>query len=532
MNKFDKYIFNFEKTGYFSKLAIDIVNENNAIKDFLQAFSSDENILKQIEFKQKQEIDRTLLCEVLINQYQDITLSPEVQSNIEALKNKNTFTICTAHQPCIFTGPLYFIYKIAHAIKVAQYCNQKFSQYHFVPVFYMGTEDNDLDEIGSVKIYQQAYLWKSEQQGASGRMMTDDMQTLKQQILSLLDLNCPDEKWLYDLFNNAYKQNTLSQATRVIVNALFEKYGLVVIDADEKKLKKNFTEVIKNELLHHKSFNLIQGTIKKLENSYSVQARGRQINLFYLKESLRERIEDSTTEWIVKNTNIHFDKTRLLNEINSYPENFSPNVILRPLYQEMILPNVLFLGGGGELAYWSELKPIFEFYKIPYPIIQLRNSFLIIDKKTKVKMSNAHLKIENLFEKMEDKIKQDIASSEDIKQLSTEFEKIQNAFGKIENIAKGINSSLFISTKAHHAKFQKIQKRIEEKFYAHLKRNELNKINIFNNIKSHLFPSNSLQEREENLIPIFKMYGKSIIDTLVEYQECLKSKFIVLVEKD
>ncbi|KXK42536.1 MAG: bacillithiol biosynthesis cysteine-adding enzyme BshC [Bacteroidetes bacterium OLB11] len=463
MTQFKKESFDFETTGYFSKLAIDIVHENDNIKKYIQAFPSDENIQKQVEIKSKQFIDRTLLCDVLNEQYSQITLSTEVKSNIESLKNQNTFTICTAHQPCIFTGPIYFIYKIAHAIKIAQYCNQHFPQYHFVPIFYMGTEDNDMEEIGTVKVYQKTYQWVPKEKGASGRINTDDLIYVKQQILSLLDLNKVDEKWLYEIIDNAYQNNTLSKATRILTNALFEKFGLLIIDADEPRLKKMFSEVIKSELLFQKSFQLIQKSNQNLEKDYSIQAKGREINLFYLNENLRERIEKKGDTWVVKNTNLKFDELQLLQILELHPETFSPNVILRPLYQEMILPNVLFLGGGGELAYWSELKPIFEYYKIAYPIIQLRNSFLLIDQHTQLKMRKSNFKIDDFFEKIEDKIKDDIKNSTSIEQLKNEFQTLENAFSNIEILASEISSPLQQSMKAHHAKFERIKKRINEK---------------------------------------------------------------------
>ena len=221
-------------THSFSKLVTDYINEKELLRDFITDFPSKESIRRQIARKKLQPIDRVVLHHAVQSQYRDMALTTEVAGNLGLLKNQNTWTICTAHQPNIFTGYLYFIYKIVHAIKLAADCNALYTDCHFVPVYYMGSEDNDIDEIGTFHYDEKTYVWNTSQSGACGRMSTLELNEMVQEINRTLNGNVADEAFLIALLEQAYDgKNTLAQATRILVNALFGKYGLLVIDGDD-----------------------------------------------------------------------------------------------------------------------------------------------------------------------------------------------------------------------------------------------------------------------------------------------------------
>ena len=147
--------------------------------------------------------------------------------------------------------------------------------------------------------------------------------------------------------------------------------------------------VFEDDLFNQTSSAIVAKTIDQLGQHYKVQANPREINLFYLKDSTRARIEQDGQEWKVTGTSITFYKRGFARGTADHPERFSPNVILRGIFQETVLPNILFVGGGGELAYWLELKGIFEHHGVPYPVLVLRNSFLVSRKKMESKKLNA-----------------------------------------------------------------------------------------------------------------------------------------------
>ncbi len=527
-----KSTLSIKDTGYFSPLVNDYVLHKDWLKSLIQDFPSHESIEQQLVLRQKQSIDRSTLVEVLNNQYSTIQDTEVVMSNINALLDATTFSICTAHQPNVFTGFLYFIYKIVHAIKLSNECNSLYSNFKFVPIYFIGSEDNDLDEIGTFHYNNKTYRWDTKQQGACGRMLTTEMEDILNEVLLTLNDQLPHEKNIQKIFTDAYNGvNTLSQATRIIVHSLFGKYGLVVIDADDSRLKSQFIDVMKDELFNQSSYTIVSKTIDTISLHYKAQAVPRELNLFYLKDQLRERIERVGVEWQVVNTTIRFTQDELLNELNQYPERFSPNVILRPLYQETILPNVAFVGGGGEIAYWLQLKSLFEYHKRLYPVLFLRNSILWINAKTSSLIQKHDIDCSHLFGTVDDLVHSKLSDHTTLLELELIETRLLDEYEEIKKLSQSISDSLFQSMEAHTAKAKKIQTRIHQKFISHLKRNEADLIEHIHQIKFHLFPNNSLQERYDNFLSIYKQYGEEMIPELMKQHEGFGNDFIILTEE-
>ncbi|GBL35261.1 putative cysteine ligase BshC [Filimonas sp.] len=522
----------YSDTHSFSKLVIDYLNEEPALKEFISEFPSKESIKRQIARKKLQTNDRTVLVDALQSQYENITLSSEVQENLTSLKEEHTFTICTAHQPNIFTGYLYFIYKIIHAIKLAQECNAAFPDARFVPVYYMGSEDNDIEEIGTFHYNEKTFTWNTRQTGACGRMNILELLEMVQEINRTLNDQIADEAFLMALLKQAYDgKNTLAEATRILVNTLFGKYGLLVIDGDDVLLKTLFKPLIRHELLHQDSQPIVLETVSKLSTHYKVQANPRDINLFYLKDNLRERIEYAEGSYQVVNTSIIFNEAELLAELDLYPDRFSPNVILRPLYQETILPNVAFIGGGGELAYWLELKALFEKHQLVYPIIFLRNSVLWIHEKTQEGMNKLPLPMSSFFQPEETIFKQLFHERDTIRSLENLLETLNLNYESVITLGASVSPDLSHSMQAHQAKAKRIADRIVQKFYAQLKKKEELTFDRIIKIRDQIAPDGHLQERYDNFLSVYKEAGLSMFDLLLTYQQAFGKDFLVLAMK-
>src|SRR5690606_24458000 len=347
----------FRETHYFSDLICDYLDENSKVKPFYHRFPKIENFKAQIEEKQTNysQAHRKVLCTALEKQYKNCPTSERTQQNIKALRESTTFTITTGHQINIFTGPLYFLYKIIATINLCKTLKSTYPGYNFVPVYWMATEDHDFDEINFFNFKGKKLAWNTHASGAVGRLDTQGLEDVFEVFSKELD-HSKNSDAIRNLFQNAYLQHdTLATATRALVNELFGKYGLVILDADTIELKKTFIPFVKNDILNNTAFHTVSETNTGLEN-YKLQVNPREINLFYLTNNKRERIEASNNRYSVVNTNLTFTKNEIENEIEQHPERFSPNVILRPLYQEVILPNLCYIGGGGEIAYWLDRK--------------------------------------------------------------------------------------------------------------------------------------------------------------------------------
>lgn len=522
----------YGETGYFSKIVSDYIDGDSKLLPFYQHLPDIEGLKKAIENRKSFNTNRALLVSELQDQYSSMPPAQRVQENVELLANNNTFTICTAHQPAIFTGNLFFVYKILHVIKLAAYLEQQLPGNKFVPVFYMGSEDADLDELGHIYMDGEKIGWDTKQRGAIGRMKTSGLDKIINRVEGEL-LVQPHGAELMKLMRRCYLECAdIQTATLQLVHHLFAEYGLIVLIPDRAGFKKQMIEVFKDELINHRSSAVVEKTIARLSEHYKVQAHPREINLFYLKDDLRQRIEKSGDEWKVVDTELSFSKEQLFNELEKHPERFSPNVILRGLLQETVLPNIAFVGGGGEIAYWLELKDVFGLYKVPYPVLVIRNSFLVIEQKWKDKMDKLRLSINDIF-RDEQELMNELVRKQSDKQLSLtdEIGDVNAYYDKLKSVAGQVDDTLTIHVAALQTRAVKPLQELEKKLIRAEKRKFEIESRQLAAIKKALFPNNNLQERVDNFMPYYAKWGKSFIDHLYHHSPALDHRFTVLTCK-
>jgi bacillithiol biosynthesis cysteine-adding enzyme BshC len=522
----------YRQTNYFSKIILDYLDHAEALKSFYSHPPSVQGIQKAIHSREG-FANRSVLVQELTKQYAG-NVNSRVSENIQSLLLGNTFTITTAHQPNIFTGPLYFIYKILHAIKLAEYCKTSLPQYNFIPVFYMGSEDADLDELGHIFLGGQKIEWKTKQAGAVGRMKVDKefMKLIELVSGQLAVLPCGDE--IISLVKKCYAHGTLIQdATFKLVDELFAEYGLIVLIPDNPNLKKLGSAIFEDDLLNETASDIVEKTASRLHAAgYKLQASARDTNLFYLKEGMRERIVRVKNKFITHDSRLTFDEKEILQELHDHPERFSPNVILRGIYQETILPNLVYIGGGGEIAYWLQLKELFENYKVPYPVLMLRNSFLVVEKKWNEKISKLGFSVEDFFLPEQELMNRLVAreSRNEIK-LNGNFTSAEELYDSLKKQAVAVDSTL-----AQHVDALKSQsiyrlQELEKKMMRAEKRKFTDQQRQIHSIKEKLFPGNGLQERIDNVMYYYAKWGKNFLQEIYEHSLSLEEEFVILKEK-
>ncbi len=546
--KFNATQIPYRATGLFSNLVNDYMESKGTAQSFVEYNATIDGYKKAIEQRASFSTNRKVLVEVLQNQYTQLTKEVSgssalnnkesfklVNDNVHLLLKENTFTVTTAHQPNIFTGPLYFIYKIVHAIQLAAELKKQFPQHNFVPVYYMGSEDADLQEVGSYNLAGEAYQWNTKQKGAIGRMKVDDeLIQLLQNLEGYWSVK-PLGKEALEVLKQAYqKGKTISEATLALVHGYFGRYGLVVIQPDDAKLKSLFIDVMEKELRTGFSQKAIGATKEKLASTYHVQSDGRDLNLFYLKENSRARIEKQGSTYTIVDTDIRFTEEEIVKELHANPERFSPNVILRGVYQETILPGVAFIGGGGELAYWMELKNVFNEVKVHYPILQLRNSFMFMNEKQTAHWNSLGFTLEHLFKPVlelelgyiKNQTKENLALTNHIASLNDLYTSIQQDVIKID-------TSLGDHAKNLSIQAQKKLALLEKKMIRAEKRKQQTSIDRIQAIKGSLFPKNSLQERVENFAEWVGDYGWDWVEAIMQHSTTLNPSFtIITISKD
>lgn len=507
-------------TGQFSPLFLDYIHQKDNLRPFYHLFPSLANFKNLIEERSFEQSRRIALNQALHSQYQGYELTKLTRSNIDSLKQTNTFTVTTGHQLNLFTGPLYFIYKIVSTINLAKQLKQTYPDYHFVPVYWMASEDHDFAEIDHFYFDGKNYSWQTDQTGAVGEFSLDN---------GIKDL-LKEAPFVPDFFKKAYLEHkTLADAVRYYVNYLFGDKGLVVVDGNSPGLKSLFTTVIKDDLLYHSAKGLVDTTTARLEQlGYKTQIFPREINFFYLDKGIRDRIEKVGDVYKVLDTEISFSPEEIEQHIERSPEKFSPNVVMRPLYQEYILPNIAYLGGPAEVAYWLQLKPMFDHYRVDFPALMPRNFVMILDAYAIRKMKSLGLKDPELFADYDEWKKNYVsAHAEQDIYLQMEKDSLASIFDAIQTKAKASDPTLGPSAIAAHKRAAKVLHQMAEKLRKAEERKLATSLNRMQDLKKALFPEGSPQERKNNFLR-FYLEDPQFIEKLYTYLDPLDFDFIIL----
>lgn len=508
-------------TNQFSTFFLDYLDGKESLRPFYAHLPTIDSFAQIIKDKNFSTENRVVLFEALTNQYKGIELSESSQQNLVKLKEDKTYTVTTGHQLNLFTGPLYFIYKIVSTINLANRLKERYPDCEFVPVYWMASEDHDFDEINYFKLDGKKYQWNSDQTGAVGDFLLDD--SFKKFLKEV--------SFASEVFLNAYKSSkSLAEAVRKYVNDLFAEYGLLILDGHDKELKSLFRKVIKEDLFDHGPFQKATETTDKLESlGFKGQIFPREINFFYLDKGVRERIEGlSDGGFQVVNTKISFTEEQMELLIEEHPDRFSPNVVLRPVYQEVILPNIAYLGGPAEVIYWLQLKGVFDLLEVPFPMVLPRSFGLILDEKICRKMRQLGWSDKDLFVDTEEWKKEyvkenaslDISLDEERGILSKLFEEKGKEASELEKtLADAFEAGKVRSLKILDQMSRKLRKAEERKQEITLDRVDA--------IRDFTHPGGSPQERVVNMMQ-FYLSDHELIPKLMEVFDPLDFKMWVL----
>jgi bacillithiol biosynthesis cysteine-adding enzyme BshC len=509
-----------DETNAFSTLFLDYLAQKQDLATFYGLFPSVENAGLMAFKRQFDKRHRAILVDAISQQYQDIPFKEAVLSNLDLLKAENTFTITTGHQLNLATGPMYVVLKLISTINAAKALALKFPQYHFVPIYWMATEDHDFEEINHFNYLGKTITWQTTQTGAVGKFIVESLESM-----------FPDVNEIPAMVKEAYQEGlTLAKATQKLVHALLGKYGLICLDADQKALKALFAPIMKDEIVSGKASLKVKETIEALKaKGYKSQVNPREINLFYLEHNVRERIEKQGDEYVVLNTALKFKEEELLGLLSSHPEKFSPNVILRPLYQCTILPDIATVGGPAELAYWLQLKSLFDTYAVSFPLLMPRNFALVATNAQQTKLEKIGIEVKDLFQDQAS-LKKLILDKVDHNHfnLTPETSLLKQINDSLLQKVNAIDPTLNATVNAEMTKIAKGLNDLEKKITKALERKNETTFNQVFNIKSKLFPKEGLQERHDNFFN-FQLMHPTMIGDLVDHLASFDFKLTILI---
>jgi bacillithiol biosynthesis cysteine-adding enzyme BshC len=478
----------------FSAFSAAFGQDQTPFKPFLQRpFTAISDLYQQIQLKQADYSPekRAVLVAELERQLGN-TLSESQRKNLSLLKQQTTFTITTGHQLTLFGGPMFLLYKVLHAVKLSEQFNAESETLKTVPVFWLASEDHDVDEIRSAPLFNRLLTWETTQKGPVGRFSLDDYRTVLEEFRLLFDKGEDNE--LLQLLENLPLNDYRTHYQQLMMR-LFRDFGVLVIQPDSRELKQLFLPVIQRELKEKAAFQAVQERNAELEKAgLNPQAQARECNLFLLDETGRHRIDPSANGFTVDGKTYTTDE--LIRFSEQHPEAFSPNVILRPLYQETILPNLVYIGGGGEMAYWIQLKGVFDRYGVIYPLLQQRNSLSLIDSGTAKRMEKLQWETIRFFEPKEQLrkayLQEHDAGQLDVSIVNEQFENLKLAM--IEK-ARSVDVSLESFAEAETVRMSKQLESYEQRLVKHIKQQHEQALKSIDAICDRFVPSGELQER-------------------------------------
>lgn len=536
--------FSSEEAG-FSKLFLDYISNYASIQTF---FSGNVQERKDwntaIQRVGAHSRDRSKLVQILSLQNKDFQCGVQTLANIDLLMNDNTFAVVTGQQVGLFSGPLYTIYKAIAAIKLASKLSADFPGYQFVPVFWLETEDHDFEEIASIHIlnasndiatltYEEGIKNSAHNLGSVGHLeLTESIEQVFQHLQSEL-LPTEFTTKVLDLFRSAYRPGTtLSKAFVYLLNVLLENSGLIFLDPNTPEVKQLLSPIFKQELTNiSKSCQLVISESERLEQKYHAQVKPRSVNLFLHQPGGRFGIEPHPDGFALKGARQYFTTEELLNLLEQSPESFSPNVVLRPICQDFLLPTITYVAGPAEIAYFAQFKLLYEYFDIPEPLIYPRASLTIIEERVQKIIDKFDLKLLQVFQEKEF-VKQFVA--EQISDFKVE-PLFTNTAGTIEeslNSLRGglekIDPTLIPALENTLSKISGNLTVLKEKTTAAQARQNQTALRQIDRVSDSVFPLSSLQERKINLVYFLNKYGLEFVRWLHQAMEIDKFKHQVI----
>jgi bacillithiol biosynthesis cysteine-adding enzyme BshC len=511
-----------------------LVEEHAGGDAFLDAFRSFPPTLDGLRAAAQQRsfpaASRTVLVEALRRQYRESEPMAAVERNLALLARPDALAVTTGHQLCLFTGPLYVPFKLLNAIRLARTLSDDLGR-PVVPVFWMATEDHDRAEIDHAWLGERQVHWPGAAAGAVGRLPLEGIAPVVEQACTLLGSGSEAEA-LGRLLRECYQPGrTLADATRRFVHALFGRFGLLILDGDDPALKALFAPVMREELLNGITEQAVRYANERLAVRHAVQAHARPINLFHLRPGHRARIERDGDGYQVLHGGPRFDLDGLLAELEQHPERFSPNVLMRPLYQETILPGIAYIGGGGELAYWMQLKWLFQAVRLPMPAVLLRTSAAFLTAKHDRQRRELGLALEDLFlpaHALMDRVAH--AASGRSSALPQERALLASLSASIRARATAIDPTLGPSIDAAAVRMQRILAQAEARMARALRRREAVHLGRVQAMLDALFPGGGLQERRHGILPMLAASGPGALDALLDALDPLDARFTMVVD--
>lgn len=517
----------------FPKIFRDYVRDFERVGQFYSGdFHSLENIFAKVPEIRNKYHHRTQVTEILSEQNRRYGCGERSLENIRKLGEETTFAVVTGQQLGILGGPLYTIYKTITALKLAGELNRRFTGFHFVPVFWLEGEDHDFNEVNGITFLNQEnspvrtqYLPHGKPPeknvGAVSEIIFDDFLSTFLQNTEEGFSDSEFRKPLFQIIRQYYLSGvSFNDAFARLMNYFFEDSGLVFVSAHDIRLKKMLTPIFQHEIQNYPRISqLMIERSAELEISYHAQIKANALNLFCFHKGGRYHIQPREEGFALKGIRQQFSTEELLRISTDTPELLSPNVALRPLCQDTILPTVAYVGGPSEIAYFAQLEPLYKLFGVTMPIIYPRASATIIEPKVGKILEKYELDLGDIFEGYEHVSKHvlEMISEVNIEELFTDAStRIKDLIGEMKFGLQYIDPTLQGPLDSTQEKMESILAVLKAKASAAQQTKHETALRQLQKINHIIYPNNNFQERELTVLYFMNKYGLGFVKWLID----------------
>ena len=534
------YSFLQNVDGNFSKLFCDYISDFHKVKQYFEFDFHSLSHISSIATKVNEHYsNRQDIVDILIEQNKLYQSGERTFDNIETLKQNNTFAIVTGQQVGLLGGPLYTFYKIITTLKLKEKLQNNFPQYSFVPIFWLEGEDHDFDEVNKTVLLNSEHNpivleYLNEQKSNDNIFGPVGDITFDLNIISFyeqLQKTLPNSEFkssLFDLLRSIYTPgSTFNLAFVNFINHHFKEFGIIFISSNCKRVKHLLSKIFIKEIQESpRASQLIIERSAELETSYHAQIKPRPLNLFYLHNKGRLLIEPRENDFSLKGVRQHFQKDELLKIANENPELLSPNVALRPICQDTVLPTIVYVGGPSECAYFAQLQPVYRYFEIPMPIIYPRASVTLLEAKHERIMEKYEIDIGKLFTAKEKVFKKiiDLISEVNIEFIYSEAShRLNDLTNEMKWGLNYIDPTLVGALETTRSKIESLIQTLKAKTEEAQKRKHEIALRQIQKVINTILPNNNFQERELNIVYFMNKYGLDFSRSL--YDKIIIDKF-------
>ena len=473
---------------------------------------------------------RQELCQILDKQNRSFGAGARTLENVEKLQDRDCFAVVTGQQVGLFTGPTYTIYKALTAVKLAAHYACRGIK--VVPIFWMATEDHDLAEVDHSHVidgdsHLQLVRCESGPEDVAkpvGKVrFSAAIEPCLQQFLASL----PNSEFKIEIesrLSAAYRPTrTFSEAFGEILSYLFSNYGLILVDPQDEALKRLGAPIFEKILLNG---NRYQSAIQSRSDQLIAAGYHTQVTveeestgLFFEDEGKRRALTRDDGFLKIKGTAHRLPVTHFQDALKEAPWKFSPNVLFRPLMQDLLLPTLAYVAGPSEVAYLAQIGPLYEEFGRKAPIVFPRFSFTVVERKIGKILEKYQLNFEDIFLGNEALIKKVVEQNLD-QSLAAKFSALEQEFGEklgeLEGPLKAVDATLAEALRTTQQKVQYQVAHLRTKFVHAETRHQETLTKQIDKALAILYPLKTLQERRINIFYFLARYGMDFLAQLNE----------------